>query len=193
MNRDSLSKNSLSMFIDAGHYNALQKVFQTNFDFLHFVDEVQKSLAERVGPLELSHIFYYDCLPHPDEVDAIPKRRAYFNFLKAQPGVQIREGTLVKRGDTYQQKGVDLLLGLDVAEECNKRLMTHLVLVTGDADLVPAIKYASHKGVQVWLFHGPRYTYADTLWSAADGRVEIDEDFVRRISRLSNHTGNTID
>jgi len=191
-----LDKCRLSIFIDGGHYNAIQKYHVTNFDFILFVNEIQQNLSEQVGPLELLHIFYYDCLPYtdtyslPEEKDALTRRRSYFNFLRAQPAVRVREGVLVKRiqpdGSTFvQQKKVDLLLGLDIAEECSKQLMSHMALISGDADLVPAIEYASHKGVQIWLFHAPRSaeTCADALWSAADGRIEIDENFARAINK----------
>lgn len=196
--------NRLSIFIDGGHYNVLQKSLSVSFNFLSFIREVRKCLSQDVDDLKLLHIFYYDCLPYTDvdssleEKEALPKRRAYFNFLKAQPAVRVREGQVVKRvldnGQVvYQQKQVDLLLGLDIAEECDKKLMTHLVLVAGDGDLIPAVEYASHKGIQVWLFHGPRDVYSEALWSAADGRIEINNDFAQRISRFSSHKGNTID
>lgn len=188
----------LSIFIDGGHYNALQRYHLTNFNFLYFVQEIQKHLPQ---PADLLHIFYYDCLPYtstdssPEELEALYKRRSYFNFLRSQPAVRVREGTVVKRTledgrVVFQQKRVDLLLGLDIAEECSKKLMTHLALIAGDADFVPAVEFASHKGVQVWLIHGPRELHSDALWSAADGRIEVDEVFARKVSKRYNNIDN---
>jgi uncharacterized LabA/DUF88 family protein len=185
--------NRLSIFIDGGHYNAIQRHYQTDFDFPRFLNEVQKRLTEEVGLLSPLHCFYYDCEPYtdinstPEEKEASSKKRAYFNFLRSQI-VRVREGAVAKRtldnGQTvFQQKKVDLLLGLDIAEECSKRLMSHLALIAGDADLVPAVEFASHKGVQTWLIHGPRNMCSDTLWSTADGRIEIDANFVKKVAR----------
>lgn len=50
-----------------------------------------------------------------------------------------------------QQKGVDLRIGLDVALLSIKRIVDTIVLVTGDADMVPAMKFARREGLRVYL------------------------------------------
>lgn len=54
---------------------------------------------------------------------------------------------------TYQvtQKGVDMRIGLDIASLSFKRLVQKIVLVTGDADFVPAAKFARREGIDVVL------------------------------------------
>lgn len=54
---------------------------------------------------------------------------------------------------TYQvtQKGVDMKIGLDIASLSFKRLVKRIVLVTGDADFVPAAKFARREGIDVIL------------------------------------------
>ncbi len=52
-----------------------------------------------------------------------------------------------------KQKGVDLRIGLDIAWISLKRLVDILVVVAGDADLVPAFKLARKEGVRVYLDH----------------------------------------
>ena len=66
-----------------------------------------------------------------------------------------------------KQKGVDMRLGLDVASICHKKLVRRMVLVTGDADFVPAAKYARREGVDVIL---------DPMWApiGEDLYVHID-------------------
>lgn len=49
------------------------------------------------------------------------------------------------------QKGVDIRIGLDIASIALKRFAEILVLVTGDSDLVPAMKFARKEGVRVYL------------------------------------------
>lgn len=49
------------------------------------------------------------------------------------------------------QKGVDLRIGLDIALMSLKHLVEVVVLVTGDSDLVPAMKFARREGVRVFL------------------------------------------
>ncbi|HZQ92456.1 MAG TPA: NYN domain-containing protein [Terriglobales bacterium] len=50
-----------------------------------------------------------------------------------------------------QQKGVDMRIGLDMAWIALKRLAEILVLVTGDSDFVPVMKFARKEGMRVFL------------------------------------------
>jgi uncharacterized LabA/DUF88 family protein len=49
------------------------------------------------------------------------------------------------------QKGVDMRLGLDIASMAYKKQVTQIVMVTGDADFVPAVKLARREGIDVLL------------------------------------------
>lgn len=49
------------------------------------------------------------------------------------------------------QKGVDMRIGLDVALIAIKRLADLMIIITGDADVVPALKLARKEGMQVLL------------------------------------------
>ncbi len=52
---------------------------------------------------------------------------------------------------TLRQKRVDMKIGLDVAWLASKRIVDRIILVTGDSDFVPAMKFARREGVQVIL------------------------------------------
>jgi uncharacterized LabA/DUF88 family protein len=54
------------------------------------------------------------------------------------------------------QKGVDIKFGIDIASLAYKRLVERVVLLTGDADFVPAAKLARREGLDVVL---------DPLWN----------------------------
>ena len=49
------------------------------------------------------------------------------------------------------QKGVDMRVGLDIASLTLKRQVEVIVLVTGDSDFVPAMKFARREGAQLYL------------------------------------------
>jgi len=65
------------------------------------------------------------------------------------------EGSLTLRSDDIKpvvnQKGVDMRIGLDMASLSLKKLSSIIVLVTGDSDFVPAMKFARREGAQVFL------------------------------------------
>jgi len=50
-----------------------------------------------------------------------------------------------------QQKAVDMKIGLDIASIATKRLAGKLIIITGDADIVPALKLARQEGMQVGI------------------------------------------
>ena len=58
-----------------------------------------------------------------------------------------------------QQKGVDMRIGLDIAALTLKKIAQVIVLVTGDSDFVPAMKFARREGARLYLVtmgHGVR-------------------------------------
>lgn len=51
----------------------------------------------------------------------------------------------------FEQKGVDMRIGLDMATFSETKSVDRLILVSGDTDCVPAMKYARKAGIQVVL------------------------------------------
>ena len=49
----------------------------------------------------------------------------------------------------FEQKGVDMRIGIDVAMLALNRYVDRIIVVTNDTDLVPALKAARRCGVQV--------------------------------------------
>jgi uncharacterized LabA/DUF88 family protein len=52
-----------------------------------------------------------------------------------------------------RQKGVDMRIGLDIAFISLRKVADVLELITGDSDLVPAMKFARREGMRVYLVH----------------------------------------
>jgi len=50
-----------------------------------------------------------------------------------------------------EQKGVDLRIGLDIARLALRGLVSVIVVVTGDSDMVPAFRFARREGLRVYL------------------------------------------
>lgn len=70
---------------------------------------------------------------------------------------------------SLQQKGVDMRIGLDIASLSLKRQVDIIVLVTGDSDFVPPMKFARREGIQLALItfghnvHAGLLEHADLL------------------------------
>lgn len=194
----------LAIFIDGGYIDALaEKEFSVRIDFGKLSEEIRKVVSSKAtSEVDLLRTFYYDCLPYQsnpptdEEKYRFGQKRKFFDALQRLPRFSVREGRLVFRGfrkdgtPIFQQKRVDLQLGLDFALLSGKRQITHVAVVTGDSDLIPAFEIAKEEGVLVWLFHGPRVskkngqaTYALELWQEADERYEIDSDLIKLVIR----------
>jgi uncharacterized LabA/DUF88 family protein len=130
-------------------------------------------------------------------------RQRFFSELGQKPLIALRRGVLRRRNwaltKSYQkkllqsgqaipptendvilgltQKGVDMRIGIDVATLALKRQVDRIILISGDLDMIPAMKLARREGVQV----GVVQVVGKTL------RVELieDADFVRNISPKS--------
>ncbi|NCC04602.1 MAG: NYN domain-containing protein [Proteobacteria bacterium] len=68
-----------------------------------------------------------------------------------------------------EQKTVDMKIGLDIATVAIKRLADLLVIITGDEDVVPVLKFARTEGMQVCL---------DPLWNPISPHLSEHVDFV---------------
>ena len=58
---------------------------------------------------------------------------------------------------SFQQKGVDMRIGLDIASLAYKKQIDQIILIAGDSDFVPAAKLARREGIDFIL---------DPMWSA---------------------------
>lgn len=71
------------------------------------------------------------------------------------------------------QKGVDMKIGLDIATIALKRLADKVILIAGDTDFVPAMKFARSEGVQVFISTLTEYC-PDALIEHTDQVINID-------------------
>lgn len=103
------------------------------------------------------------------------QNRALLDALEMLPDFAVRRGAIIQTGwklgtaalrnlsnnprpinahdivPDMEQKGVDLRIGLDIATLSLRRIVDTVVLVTGDSDLVPAMKFARREGLRVCL------------------------------------------
>ena len=181
-----------------------EQEFSIWIDYERFSEEVRGFIGGKtLEPLDLVRTYYYDCLPYQstpptvEESQRYGARRGFFAALQRLPKFAVREGRLMYRGldrsgrPIFEQKRVDLLLGLDFALLAGKHQITHAAVISGDSDLLPAVEVAQQEGIVLWLVHGPRVskidgssTYAEELWNKADERLELTTELITRVARL---------
>lgn len=68
----------------------------------------------------------------------------------------------------FEQKGVDMRIGIDVAMLSIKRLADRIILISGDTDMIPAIKLARREGIQVVMLNIAKRRLTDELVEDSD-------------------------
>jgi uncharacterized LabA/DUF88 family protein len=73
----------------------------------------------------------------------------------------------------FEQKGVDMRIGLDIATYAEKRLTDRIILVTGDTDCIPAMTHGRKSGVQIVLMSLPGHRLAPEFFEHSDYKRTI--------------------
>ena len=185
----------LAIHIDGGYVSNVGKSANIWIDYKVLSDKVTATIRGTTEePLDLIRSYYYDCLPYKgdpptqEEEERIRKKTGFFNGLRSEPNFALRVGRLKLQGidqegqPIYQQKRVDLMMGLDIARLAAKGHVTHIALVSGDSDLIPAVEAAQQEAVIVWLVHDAGGT-ANELRLLADNRILLDHEFLKSVVR----------
>ncbi len=188
----------LAIFVDGAYLDKVAKNKNVWVDYEKLSSEILTRVNARTpaAPMDLLRTYYYNGLPHQSnpptdaEKSYFGKRRQFYDTLERLSSFTVRLGVVKYRGKDsqgqpiYQQKQVDLLLGLDFALLSAKRSITHAAVVTGDSDMAPAFEEAKREGIAVWLFTGQAQNRARELWQAADERVDLDQPFLDAIRQI---------
>ncbi|HXH20535.1 MAG TPA: NYN domain-containing protein [Dehalococcoidia bacterium] len=177
----------IALFIDGAY---LKYVLKDEYSLVR-IDYQALALA-MAGDIDILRTYYYDCppwqspQPTPEESDRFAKAQSFFTALNRLPRYEVRLGRLARRGldekgrPVFEQKRVDIMLGVDMALLSGKNQITHAALLAGDSDFIPAVSAAKNEGVLVRLYHGK--SYHKDLWDCVDERVPITKAFVNRIT-----------
>ncbi len=92
--------------------------------------------------------------------------------------LQVGDITKAHLVPNFQQKGVDIKIGIDIIHLAYKKLVDQIVLITGDSDFVPAAKVARTEGIDVIL---------DSMGSKVTDKLAEHVDGMNSFWRMSSH------
>ncbi|WP_398481462.1 NYN domain-containing protein [Tardiphaga sp.] len=179
----------MAVLIDGGHLRVQAKLAKHKYNPALIEKVAHGCVHERES---LLRILYYDCPPFNGEV-RLPVSGARTMFagsdrwmreLAAKDLFAVRQGVLKFRGfkpkkipvadrdlkdedfvPDFEQKGVDMRIGLDMANFAADRTVDRIILITGDTDCVPAMKSCRIRGLQIVLAAMPDHKPApELLW-----------------------------
>lgn len=175
-----------AIFIDEGYLRKLYIASRVNVD----IRRLGLYLADGDPVLK---IYYYYCLPyanprHPtaEQIEKRKRKQSFIDSIKRHELIVVREGWLAKRGDieesktVYLQKGVDVMLAVDLVQMAKDGIISKAVLLTGDGDYVPALEAAKGCGIEIVLACAPEtHPPNRKLLPLCDSIMRIDEPLLR--------------
>ncbi|WP_421952786.1 NYN domain-containing protein [Pelagibacterium sp.] len=185
------------ILIDGGHLRVLARRDGHAYD----PDFIERFARECVSEDEsLMRVLYYDCAPYSGTVKLpvsgeerlFESNDGWLRDLASRDLFAVRRGVLKFRGfvprripiassrladedfkPSFEQKGVDMRIGLDIATFSEKALVDRIILVSGDTDCVPAMKHARISGLQLVLVELPNHRLASELVWHSDIRRAV--------------------
>mgnify|MGYP005825406037 CR=1 FL=1 len=186
--------------LDGGHIRVLAKKagHTYNPDYIEKIAHACTCQGE-----EAYRILYYDCesircsatLPISGQTKEFYPSNDWLTELARKDLFAVRRGTLKFRGyilrrakipynqralkdsdfqPAFEQKGVDMRIGLDMAIFSSTRAVDRICLATNDTDCIPAMKHARRSGIQIALIELPNRKASSELLAHADFRRTIE-------------------
>ena len=151
------------LFVDAGHIRECYNLAILEW-FGRDSEPDYAKLKARVGAFKL---FYYDCadqIQRANESDKafrsrVEQQHQQFDEIRSIVGAHVRLGSLAGSSQKKRrQKGVDILLAVDMMNHAIRQNMRRAVLVSGDADFKPLVESMVQIGMFVEIVGDARRT-----------------------------------
>lgn len=178
-------------FIDDGYLqNVLKDSGKLKFGYSDeqskWKTDYSKLVSLMKGEEKLLRTYYYTCKRENLSEEDDKKQESFFYSLDKLSQFECKFGRLEYRGEDkegkpiYIQKQVDNLITIDIVMLSFKHLITKATVISGDADLIPAIKFAKNEGVIVEVLYFPGST-SNELLKTVDIATELNYDWLEKI------------
>ena len=126
-----------------------------------------------VGDDTLAHLLYTLSSPHPKVPEDIRlEQQRYHDVLRTMPDISLGEGW--RPPPDYEEKGVDVILAINLVLMARDGEYDVAYLVTGDSDFAPAVQMVRQIGKEVVLIY---------FWDKDKPKVE--QRFPHRLAQVA--------
>ena len=131
------------VFIDGSNlYHVLNQHFSRNdIKFGKFAEKLS-------GDRNLVRTYYYN-IKQEQRGRASEDQEKFLSALYDIPYLEVKLGIVKQRGDAMVEKGVDMMIGVDILKNAYEDLYDTAILVSGDGDFYPALQAAKDQGKHV--------------------------------------------
>jgi len=147
------------VFIDGGYVRKgfIKLVGHDRIDFQNLVERLRYrvDLAPAMG--EITRVYYYDAIVDATEdPQKHNEQNEYCHNVGLIPNFEVKKGRLVKTGSgEYRQKGVDILISIDMLSKAFQNFYDVAFFIGGDddfVDLMDTLKNLTNKKVLAAVF-----------------------------------------
>ncbi len=187
----------IAVMLDGGHVRVHARHAGKTYDPA-YIEKI--GLACAIAGETIHRIMYYDCAPYNGTAvlpvsgqsttftgsDAWLKTLSYKDLFSVRLGLLKFRGFVINNNripytpgqpltdadfhPEFEQKGVDMRIGIDMANLSSNRSVDLIALATNDTDCIPAMKHARRSGLQVALVTFPGYQPVPELLAHSDFR-----------------------
>jgi uncharacterized LabA/DUF88 family protein len=145
MGHGQVEDERVVVFVDGSNFYRCLKQSQGT----HRVDYL-KLCKKLAGQRKLIRIYYYNAVVRrEDGEERYQEQQRFLEMLRKVPYLELRLGRLEKRGDAVVQKGIDVQIATDMLRFAYGNAYDTGILISGDADFVPAVKAVKDLGKHV--------------------------------------------
>ena len=183
----AISYRSFMIFIDGAYLrNELKEKFENdNIEFALLAHLFSRAAKWSTIDMELIRVYYYDAIvDREDNPEKYREQETYFNNIRKIDNYEVKLGRLIKSGKgngRYRQKGVDVLLAIDMISKAHLNHYDIALLLAGDDDYLDMVK--SIKGLTGKRIYGAYFdrSASQRLVDSFDKRIPITEELVNQI------------
>ncbi|MCH7567979.1 MAG: NYN domain-containing protein [Nanoarchaeota archaeon] len=178
---------STIVFIDGGYLSFISKFFGKGKPLRYKMEVFASNLAKARGA-ECKKIYFYTAPPYQSSNPTPEENKRKANYDKfvsklKEAKIIVREGRCQKIDNTYQQKGVDTLLTIDLSRIPRIEGISDVIVLTSDTDFVPIINDLSEDGINVILAYftdkkrKSGLSLSNHLWNSCKDKIKIRKEY----------------
>jgi uncharacterized LabA/DUF88 family protein len=187
------------LFIDGGYLAKISKGFgMPKLDFLALSEMLCKGGDnddyDDYDDGDRLRTYYYYCMPFqgtpPSSEESSRYGRAdkFVKTLTKLPKFEVRLGRFQKIQNglssdgaaAYVQKGIDVMLAVDLVKMSWSKQIDRAIILAADSDFVYAVQTAKDAGVSTLLCYSDRHPVSDLMLDVFDERLVITNDLINR-------------